>query len=431
MKPKAIESHPSGAAALKVVKRLRELGHEALFAGGCVRDLLFHVVPKDFDVATSATPDQTRAAFRRTKAVGQHFGVILVRIEEQEVEVATFRSDGAYSDGRRPDSVAFSDARSDALRRDFTVNGLFYDPLEGRVIDYVEGLPDLDKRLLRCIGDPEERFREDHLRMLRAARLTAQLGFTLEPATLAAMRLHAARLRAIAPERIYMELAKLLAVPGRADGWRVLIETGLSDHLTPERSWPTAEAAAVHALLAGLPVEALPPRLGWAALFHARAPRDLRRLARALRFSNDLERETAWLVEKLQRLQTNRPPMELADYKILRCATLNADLGVLLHAAATASAASLMENAGALSLSPAEQTEAEYLRRMTALREMSALPPPLLTGDDLQAAGYPPGPSFGPLLTTIQRAQLNETLTSREEAWALIATHLGPPPAAS
>src|SRR5260370_33887338 len=193
--------------AIEVVRRLRHAGFEALRAGGCVRDELLGLVPKDYDVATDARPEEVCKLFARTVTVGMSFGVVEVLGPRQEnkplmVQVATFRSDLAYSDGRHPDAVVFSSAREDALRRDFTINGMFFDPLEGRLIDYVEGQEDLRGRKLRAIGDPSQRFSEDKLRMLRAVRIATRFDLTIEPATAAALRTMAKQITVVSAERI-------------------------------------------------------------------------------------------------------------------------------------------------------------------------------------------------------------------------------------
>src|SRR5262245_38157167 len=193
--------------AVEVVRTLKDAGHEALFAGGCVRDELLRLVPKDHDVATSARPEQVRALFRRTIAVGESFGVVeVLGPRPLRIQVATFRSDGAYTDGRRPDEVTFSTAREDALRRDFTINGMFFDPLQGELVDYVGGQADLRGRVLRAIGEPRERFTEDKLRMLRAVRLAARFEFDIHPDTAAAIRAMASEIEVVSAERITDEL---------------------------------------------------------------------------------------------------------------------------------------------------------------------------------------------------------------------------------
>lgn len=190
------------AAALRVVQQLQGRGFVALFAGGCVRDMLMGRDPHDYDVATSARPVDVTGLFRRTAQVGAKFGVVLVRVGQHSIEVATFRTDGAYSDGRRPDTVVFTTPEEDARRRDFTINGMFFDPVADAVIDHVDGQGDLTAGLIRAIGEPEQRFAEDHLRLLRAVRFAARLGFRIEPETWAAMCRHASDITRISPERV-------------------------------------------------------------------------------------------------------------------------------------------------------------------------------------------------------------------------------------
>jgi poly(A) polymerase len=224
--------------AVDVVRRLREAGFVAYWAGGCVRDQLLGRAPKDYDVATDATPPQIREVFGRrcTLAIGAAFGVITVLGPKQagQIEVATFRRDAPYSDGRHPDSVTFSTAEEDASRRDFTVNGLFYDPIREQVIDFVGGREDLAQRVIRAIGNPRDRFGEDRLRMLRAVRFTATFGFALDADTLAAVREMAGEITMVSPERIAMEMRQMLAAPGRGTAVRLLVETGLAEAILPE-----------------------------------------------------------------------------------------------------------------------------------------------------------------------------------------------------
>ena len=222
-----------------MVRRLREANHEALWAGGCVRDELLGLTPKDYDVATSARPEEVRKLFRRTIAVGMSFGVVDVIGPRHDhghltIEVATFRSDVSYSDGRHPDAVVFSSAREDALRRDFTINGMFYDPLDDRLIDYVGGQDDLRAGVLRAIGDPRQRFDEDKLRMLRAVRMATRFGLAFDPATEAAVKALAGEIRVVSAERIADELRKMLADPRRARGMSLFFELGLAAVVLPE-----------------------------------------------------------------------------------------------------------------------------------------------------------------------------------------------------
>src|SRR5262245_31696779 len=224
--------------AVEVVRRLREAGHQALWAGGCVRDQLLGQTPKDYDVATDAVPDRIREIFgrRRTLALGAAFGVITVLGPKAagQIEVATFRKDAAYSDGRHPDAVTFSDAEHDAQRRDFTINGLFFDPLAEQVIDYVGGQQDLARRVIRAIGDPLARIAEDKLRMLRAARFAARFDFALDAGTLAAIRQQAAELVIVSAERVAAELRLILTHASRAAGVQLLADSNLLEVVLPE-----------------------------------------------------------------------------------------------------------------------------------------------------------------------------------------------------
>ncbi len=282
--------NPQYEAALAVVKTLAEHGSVAYFAGGCVRDLLLGTEPKDFDVTTAATPDEVMRLFPRTEAVGAHFGVVLV-LDERDgtrvaTEVATFRSDGAYSDGRRPDSVTFSSSpREDVLRRDFTINGLLLDalrfeanePVESCVLDFVEGRADLQSGVLRAIGDPLRRFTEDKLRMLRAVRFAARLGFTIEPATMRAIQGLASQVNQVSCERIREELTKILTEGSARRGFELLDEAGLLQVLLPEVARmkgcratagvpPRRRRLGAHADAAGAPADACEshPRVGHA-----------------------------------------------------------------------------------------------------------------------------------------------------------------------
>ncbi len=221
-------------AARRIVEKLRRNGHAAFFAGGWVRDRLLGRPSNDIDIATSALPREVLRLFPNSIAIGAAFGVVQVRAYGRAYDVATFRTEGPYLDGRHPSSVTFTGPEQDALRRDFTVNGLFYDPVAARVIDYVHGRADLRRRVLRAIGDPADRFGEDRLRMLRAVRLACALGFRIEPATWRAVRRRAADIKTVSAERVRDELTKLLTAPGRARGLDLLRDSGLLAHILPE-----------------------------------------------------------------------------------------------------------------------------------------------------------------------------------------------------
>ncbi len=393
--------HTIREAAVKVAEMLRKAGHEALFAGGCVRDMLLGAEPKDYDVATSALPGEVQRLFRRCRAVGRQFGVILVRIYRHDVEVATFRTDHSYSDGRRPDRVEFADARQDALRRDFTINGMFLDPATGEVIDYVGGRADLKAGVIRTIGAPVERFREDHLRLLRAIRFASRLGFDIEVETLAAIRAEAASLRRISAERVWMELEKIITDPCRARGWELLTAAGLHRHLAEGWDWTVDQARHARSLLEHLPPRAVEAPLALAALISDRSAGDVTGLAESLRLSNECADRTRNLLRGLPRLRAP-DAWEEAD---VRTTAADPDRALLIDLARAERAAG---GAGGSTETGAGAAAFEALAaRILAWDPAEAAPPPLVAGDDLIAAGYQPGPGFRRALDAAYRAQLN------------------------
>jgi poly(A) polymerase len=392
-------------AALAVITRLREAGYIALLNGGCVRDRLLGIDPKDHDVATDAPPAEVRKLFRRTRAVGVQFGVVLVRIKKNDVEVATFRSDMEYHDGRRPSAVEFTTPERDAQRRDFTINGMFLDPVTDEIIDYVGGREDLEARVIRCIGEPHQRFAEDHLRMLRAVRFAARLDFEIEETTFRAMAECAARLRQIAPERIRMELEMILGSRSRARGWRLMCDTGLTDHLPPDRAWSAPEQARVERVLAALPEDASAP-LGLAALFSGWEPAEVRQACAALRCSNADTDAITTTVATVPRLLDGLV-LELADIKELLATGLFREMTILARA---------VGEADSMDRDALEQV----VQRAVAIPAETVAPPPLLTGDDLLAMRLRPSPLMGRLLAEVYRAQRNETIRTREEAVRLV-----------
>jgi len=388
-------------AGLAVVRRLHEHGHEALWAGGCVRDMLLGSPPKDIDVATSAPPEEIIKLFSRTRKVGVQFGVVLVRQGQWWIEVATFRTDLDYEDGRRPTGVTFTTAEQDAKRRDFTINGLFYDPIDRRVIDYVAGQRDIEARVIRAIGEPAERFAEDHLRMLRAVRFATRLGFAIEPATAAAIVEYAAKIARISPERIREELEKMLALPSRSESIEQIARLGLLVHLWPGSNWPADRVDRAVAVLRALPAGA-DFVLAMAGLLHDDPPAEVGRVARALHCSNDQIEHMAWLVGNRLRVD-EAGTMSLAAFKKLLAHPRFEHL-VALHEAVC--------RAGG------RPTDActEARRRRDAIAPQDISPPPLVTGEDLIAAGLQPGPRFKQILDALYDAQLNNELTDREQA---------------
>ena len=303
--------------AIDVVRRLRESGFEALWAGGCVRDELLGITPADYDVATNAKPDEVQKHFRRTIAIGAAFGVIDVVGPKYDgkylnVQVATFRSDGTYTDGRRPDSVTFGTAEADAQRRDFTVNGLFFDPLDNRLIDYVGGQKDLEAKILRAIGNPIDRFTEDKLRVLRAVRMATRFDLVIDPDTLLAGKSIAPEIGAVSVERIAEELRKLLSHPRRARGVTLLNEFGLILPIFPELVGPI-NASAVAALSERAGFE-----LSLASLLIPIGPKETRKVCLRLKLSNDELRRIVWLMEHREALIDSRRPVTRYASRLLR-----------------------------------------------------------------------------------------------------------------
>jgi poly(A) polymerase len=413
--------------AVEVVERLKGAGYQALWAGGCVRDFLMGREPKDFDVATDARPDDVRQLFgaRRTLAVGAAFGVIIVRGPSRaagDVEVATFRTDVEYLDGRRPSQVVFSSPEEDAQRRDFTINGMFYDPVGQRVLDYVGGEQDLAAGVIRAIGEPHDRMREDKLRMLRAVRFAATLDFALDETTAAAIREMAAEIHVVSAERIAQELKKMLVDGHRRRAMELAHAVGLLERIVPELR-PVLDSATPAALLWERTLQMMQMlqqpgfELAMAALLHTLGPESAEApasktdavdgICRRMRLSNDESERIGWLVAhqhvfdgvrgfspaRLKRLLSHRFVGELIE--LLRVRTLAAGGDLSDYAFCT-----------------------EYLER-TPPEEINPLP--LLTGDDLIRSGLKPGPGFRELLERVRDAQLNGEIRSQAEAIGYVA----------
>jgi poly(A) polymerase len=387
--------------AVEIVRTLSAAGHQALLAGGCVRDLLRGSSPKDYDVATDALPDRVCELFPTTRKVGVQFGVVLVRRRRRWIEVATFRSDGPYLDGRHPARVTFSDARQDALRRDFTVNGMFLDPFGLNVIDYVGGRADLHAKLIRCVGVPAERFEEDHLRLLRAVRFAARLGFAIEPVTFAAARANARQLNRVAAERIREELEKMLTHPTRCRAFELMEQAGLLSHLWAGATWRADQVAAVHTLLERLP-DRIPFELAFAALVADRSAKEINATCRALACSNDQRETIGWLVRHQADLD-DPAPMRLASLKQL-----------MAHAGFSALRA--LAETRYQSLPNGRQRGTALRRRLAAIPPETVQPTPFVNGDDLIQRGVKPGPVFKELLDQLYTGQLDESIRSRSAA---------------
>ncbi len=396
------------AFAEQVVERLRGAGFTAYWAGGCVRDQLLGRTPKDYDVATDATPPQIRDLFgrRRTLAIGAAFGVITVLGPKQagQVEVTTFRRETTYSDGRHPDSVSFSSAQEDASRRDFTINGMFFDPVEGRVIDFVGGQEDLRRGMIRAIGDPEERIAEDKLRMLRAIRFASAFDFELDPKTYEAIRRRAAEIGVVSVERIAEEMRKMLTGDGRSRAVRLILETGLAGAILPEivPSGP-GEQQQVERSLAVLKLLENPGfPLALAALLIGRVESgESEEICRRWRLSNRELDRVRWLVVH-HGATANASQKPWSEIQPILVAEGAEDLLALGEAEAK-----LGERAAGEIAWCREQ-------RMRPPEELD--PPPILTGDDLKRHGLTPGPVFSVLLDRIRRAQLDQKIHTPGEA---------------
>ena len=413
--------------ALEIVRRLKHSGFTALWAGGCVRDQLLGKAPKDYDVATNATPKQVRKIFakRKTLDVGASFGVIIVvgPPGAGEVEVATFRSDGPYADGRRPDSVTFSTPEEDAQRRDFTINGMFFDPLEHKVLDFVGGERDLSQGYIRAIGDPHDRMREDKLRMLRAVRFTAHLEFGLARATKAAVTEMAAEIHVVSAERIAAELRRMLTDKHRHIAVALADEVGLLREILPEvevqrsiEGGSVIEGEKAKTVIATS--SKLSPQLAALRLLHEpsfelafamliRNVTNVETICRRLKFSNDELEKTAWLVRQQAAL---REPDKLSRSRLKRLLAnpFRDDLLAMTRATLLADQSDLQPVLFCEKF--LEETPPEVLN-----------PPPLVTGNDLIELGLQPGPRFKQLLDDVRDAQLNLELTDRATALDWIA----------
>lgn len=432
----------SRETAISIVRRLQNAGHEAYFVGGCVRDLLRGAEPGDYDIVTSAKPDEVYPLFSRTVPVGMRFGVVIVVEEGHNYEVATFRSEKDYGDGRRPSHVEFTTAEDDIRRRDFTVNALLMDPLAGSIIDYVGGKEDIKRRLIRTIGSAQERFAEDHLRMLRAVRFAANLGYEIDIETLDAIKLNAPAIHRISAERIRDELTKLITRGGARRGMEILAETGLLAEILPEvdalrgveqppQYHPEGDVwehtLRMLDLLLSWKGQENDDRLAWAVLMHD--------VGKALtRSENETGihfyghvREGEKIAEKLmRRLKFSRRDMETI-LALIHCHMLfihvqemrpnrlkrflrmpDFDLHLELHRLDCLGSHAFLDNY-------------EFCKsKLMDVRADELHPPRLLNGDDLIAMGFSPGPLFNEILRAVEDAQLDGEISTSEEARRLV-----------
>lgn len=425
--------------ARRVAKEIAGLiaakGHQAWFAGGCVRDTLLGKEPHDFDIATSALPEEVVEWFPGANQVGAHFGVVIVKRHGVFVEIATFRTDGSYRDGRRPEQVRFSTPEEDAQRRDFTINGMFEVPETGEVVDFVGGRADLEARVLRAIGDPHARFREDSLRLLRAVRFANSLGFQMDPVTEAAVVASAPQLARISEERVRDEFSRIIGHPSRRDGISQLVDLGLMRSIAPEfletigceqpPEWHPEGDVYVHTLIMlGMLEPDAPLDLCLAVFFHDIAKPPTRTIdsadgrirfnghdrlgakmaatiMRRLRYPNDLTARVCSMVERHMQFM-NVQKMRVAKLKRFMAAETFAE-ELELHRVDCASSNGFTDNLEFL------------IERREAYADEPLLPPPLVSGRDLIDAGLRPGPIFKSLLEELQTEQLEGRISDREQ----------------
>jgi poly(A) polymerase len=432
--------NPLRVTATEIVRRLQGAGFAAFWVGGSVRDFLLEREPEDYDVVTAALPEQIEGLFPRTVAVGRKFGVIVVIEGGHQFQVATFRAEADYQDGRRPERVAFGDALADARRRDFTVNGLFYDPIADKLYDWVGGESDLRAGIIRTIGAPAERFGEDHLRMLRAVRLAAQLGFQIESATFDALRANAPKIKAISAERIRDELIRLFRPPHAARGLDLLRHSGLLEQVLPEiaATIPCVQSPDYHPegtvfehlrlMLGNLPPDA-DPSLPWAVLLHD--------VAKPVTASRDPQTGSIHFYEH-EKIGADLARAILERLRFPRKQIDEVAAAVLFHMQFKDALQMRKSTLRRMLMRPTFPLELELHRldclgshglldvydflaaQSRALNDEPQIRPPLLGGDDLMALGVKPGPALGALLAEIREKQLQDELKTPGEAldWA-------------
>jgi poly(A) polymerase len=431
---KAITSAPAAARekAIFIIQALRERGHQAYLAGGSVRDMLLGKAPQDFDIATSARPEEVGRIFPDTIAVGAQFGVILVLIDREAFEVASFRHDGPYLDGRRPSEVRYGSLEEDVRRRDFTINGMVYDPLTDQIIDLVEGRRDLEERRVRAIGDPAERFQEDRLRMLRAVRFAAHLGFNIDGTTFAAIQRLASTVTDIAWERIGDEITRILTEGGAKRGFKLLDESGLLKVVLPEIDalkgvWQSPDYhpegdVFTHTMLLLSHLEACSETLAYGCLLHDVAkPLCFRREGDRVTFYGHTEKGADMAEAILKRLKRSRAVWErvryLVRYHLRLVQAPNMRLSTLKRFLREEGIDELLQLARIDALS--SNGDLRYYEfcaeRLRQLDHEEIRPLPLVRGGDLIEMGFVPGPLFSEILRQVEDQQLSGEVRSREE----------------
>ncbi len=428
--------------ATQIVKRLRETGHEAYFTGGSVRDMVMGQPPKDIDVATSARPQEVQQLFPKTIPIGIQFGVVIVVLEKVSFEVATFRSEGPYSDGRRPDHVFFSDAKTDASRRDFTINGLFYDPASNKILDFVGGKRDIADRLIRTIGEPAARFEEDRLRLLRAVRFASNLNFEIEEQTFKVLKEMAPKIRGVSQERIRDELVKLFTRPHAGKGLELLSESGLLKEILPEveamkgvaqpKEFHPEGDVFVHTKLMLDQLEGPSIVLAFGCLLHdvgkpptfevtdrirfnlhAKVGAQMAdEILTRLRFPNNQREEICTLVQNHMRFMDVQKMREGKLKMMLQVPTFLEELE--MHRIDCLACHGNLDNWHFLK------------QRLSEYSEEELKPKPLVSGDDLLSLGMKAGPSLGRCLEELWELQLEGTLKTKEEALVWARQHYPP-----
>jgi len=397
-----------------IVRILRQNGYDAVFAGGCVRDMIMNVEPQDVDVATDAPPDRVLGLFKKTIPVGEAFGVVIVRVGGIGYEVATFRKEGQYQDGRRPTSICFVSKEEDVSRRDFTCNGLLYDPLSETLLDYVGGRADIEARILRAIGNPDTRFEEDHLRLIRAVRFAVQLQFQIEKKTWEAIVGGAYGIEGVSAERVKEELFKLLSLPGAGEGLRLLWEAQLAPEVLPEafrRGETPSQLGETCRVLDSLQEQT--PEQALAAVFHLHdVPMEtLRRALPRLRLSN---KEAATILEILQILEAL--PQFPAQPLSVKKRSIRMD-----HFPEALDLFGAIHKVQGRDPNPWKQIQ----REAGEMGPQDLFPPRLLRGDDLIAMGFEEGKLIGELLERLEDEQLEGRIASKEKAMSWLRGQRG------
>jgi putative nucleotidyltransferase with HDIG domain len=429
---------PMEKSALRIVRKLKKSGHKAYFVGGCIRNKILNLPLEDVDIATDAVPDEVMNLFPHTLAVGAHFGVVLVLDKEMKTEVATFRSDGVYLDNRHPSEVHFSDPKKDALRRDFTINALFWDPTKGEILDYVGGQKDIENRIIRCIGSPEERFKEDALRLLRAIRFSARFQFSIEEKTWKAMNENSRLIQSISMDRIREELIKIFTGPNRGAALDLMECSGLLKEILPEvqalkgvaqpKAFHPEGDCYEHTRLALEWLRNPKPTLAFGCLLHdiGKPPtftegdrirfnghckvgeKMADQICRRLKFSNADRKAITGLVGRHMHF-LSVPDMKTSTLKkFLSHPNIEEDLE--LHRADCLASHGDFSNF----------TFCMEKLKESRSKQKDIIPPPLITGEDLKKAGYKPGPLFKKILNRIQEAQLEGEIDTKEDALDLV-----------